>query len=173
MRGRRVAGLASFVFLLAGAAGVASAQDSSPWNLGVAAVGVQYDLVGTGNAPGIALRATRDLTTHVVLETRSLFAWPGQQSGASTLFVPEAQLQYRWNVARLSPYVGGGAGLAMTKSHVRTDWDPTFSLSAGSGIRLTERFGLVGELRIRGIERRFAASTAEWSVGAAWQLPSL
>jgi hypothetical protein len=156
--------------LLAG--GSASAQDYSRWNVGVAAVGVQYDLSGVGNAPGVAIRASRDLTPHLVLETRGLLAWPDQQSGPSTFFVPEAQLQYRWNVARFSPYVGGGGGVAMVKSPFRTEWDSTLSVSAGTGVRLSERVGITGELRLRGIEPRFTGSTAEWSLGMAWRLPS-
>ena len=160
----------SFAFLLA--CGSASAQDSPRWNVGVAAVGVQYDLSGVGNAPGVAVRAGRDVTPKLVLELRGLLAWPDLQSGPSTFFVPEAQLQYRWNVARFSPYVGGGGGVAMVKSPFRTEWDPTFSVSAGTGVRLTERVGVIGELRLRGIERRFTGSTAEWSLGMAWLLPS-
>jgi hypothetical protein len=167
----RVVGFLSCAFILVCAHGSASAQDFSRWDVGLNAVVVQYDLVGVGNAPGVAFRASRDLTRHVVLEAQSLLAWPEQQSGPSTLFVPEAQLQYRWNVARFSPYVGGGAGLALTQSPVRTDWDSTLSASVGTGIRLTERVGLKGELRLRGIDR-FAASTAEWSLGMAWRLPS-
>ena len=166
----RVLGLLSFAFLLA--VGSASAQDSPRWNVGAAVVGVQYDLSGVGNAPGVAVRASRDVTRTLVLETRGLLAWPEQQSGRSTFFVPEAQLQYRWHVARFSPYIGAGGGVAMVKSPFRTEWDPTFSVSAGTDVSLTERVGLIGELRLRGIERRFTGSTAEGSLGMAWRLPS-
>lgn len=60
----------------------------------------------------------------------------------------------------------------MVKSPFRTEWDPTFSVSAGTDVSLTERVGLIGELRLRGIERRFTGSTAEGSLGMAWRLPS-
>ncbi len=160
----------SFVMIV-GVASAASAQEPGRWEFGTAAAVVQYDLVGVGNAPGFAVRAARDLSTHIVLETRGLVAWPEQRSGRSTLFVPEAQIQYRWNIARFSPYVGAGGGLAMVRSHIRTNWDSTLSVAGGTGIRLTDRVGVMGELRLRGIDS-FAASTAEWSVGMTWRLPA-
>jgi opacity protein-like surface antigen len=148
-----------------------SAQEAARWNFGLGPSLVQYDLVGVGNTPGVAVRAARDLSPHVVLETRGLFAWPDQTSGRSTMFIPEAQLQYRWNIARFSPFVGGGAGFARVSSPVRTDWDTTLSLAGGTGIRLTDRMGVIGELRLRGIDN-FAASTAEWTVAMTWRLPT-
>ena len=95
-----------------------------------------------------------------MVEVRALFAKPEQQSGSSTLFAPEAQLQYRWNVARVSPYVGGGVGLAANASPLRTDWDPTLSFAVGTGVRLNDRLDLIGELRLRGIEWRFVGNDA-------------
>ena len=148
------------------------AQESARWDVGVAASIVNYDLSGVGTTPGVVVRASRDLTPHVVLEARGLFARPDQQSGPSTFLAPEAQVQYRWNVARFTPYVGAGAGFAMNKSPVRTAWDPTISFAAGTGIRLTERVALTGELRLRGVETRFTGTTAEWATGLAWRLPA-
>ena len=161
------------MFFIAVAAAPASlwAQDASRWDVGVAGSVVQYDLSGVGNAPGVVVRASRDLTPHVVFEARGLLAWPEQQSGPSTFFVPEVQLQYRWNVARFSPYVGGGGGFARNSSPFRTDWDTTLSLAAGTSVRLTEQMAVTGELRLRGVDR-FAGSTAEWTAGLAWRLPS-
>lgn len=171
MRLRSMA-VCSFLFALAGAPAAALAQDASPWDFGAPAVGVQYDLSGVGNTPGLALRASRDVSNHVALELRGLFAKPDQQSGPSTFVVPEVQVQYRWRVARITPYVGAGGGLALVKSPFRTDWDSTVSVAAGTGVRLTDRVGMLGELRLRGIERRFTGSTAEWSLGMTWRLPS-
>ena len=170
MRSRRFA-VVAFVIAVAGAPASSWAQEASRWDVGIGAAVVQYDLAGVGNAPGFVVRASRDLTPHVVLEARGLLAWPEQQSGPSTFFVPEVQLQYRWNVARFSPYVGGGGGFARTSSPFRSDWDTSLSLAAGTAIRLTERAALIGELRLRGVDR-FAGSTAEWTAGMAWRLPS-
>lgn len=168
---RRLA-VASFVVAVASAPASLRAQEPSRWDVGVAASIVNYDLSGVGTTPGLVVRASRDLTPHVVLETRGLFAWPDQQSGPSTFLAPEVQLQYRWNIARFSPYVGAGGGFAMNRSPFRTDWDPTISFAAGTGMRLTEGVGLTGEFRLRGVETRFTGTTAEWSVGMAWRLPS-
>ena len=164
--------LFSFAFALA-VAGVSTAHaQGSSWDFAVSGARVDYDLSGTGTAPGLAVRSTRDLTPNVRIELGGLFAKPQQQFGPSTLFMPEAQLQYRWNAGRLSPYVGGGVGVAMDKTDFRTDWDPTVSFSIGTGVRLTERVALTGEFRLRGHEWRFVGTTSELSAGLTWRLPS-
>jgi hypothetical protein len=156
------------------AAGVSPvAAQSSPWgDLAVSAVRVDYDLSGVGTAPGLAIRTTRDLSSNVSLEVGGLFAKPGQQFGPSTLFMPEAHVRYRWNTARVTPYVGGGLGTALVKSSFHTDWDPTLSVAAGTGVRLTDRLGLTGEFRLRGHEWRFTGTTTEVSAGLAWRFPA-
>jgi hypothetical protein len=165
--------LLAFVFLLsASAASPALAQDKSWGDIAVSAVGMEYDLSGVDTASGLAVRTTHDLTSHVVLEFRGLFAKPDQQFGPSTLFVPEAQIQYRWNVARLSPFVGVGGGAALVKSPLVTNWDPTLSFSGGAGVRVTDQLGVVGEIRLRGVGQRFTGSIAEWGLGLAWRLPA-
>jgi hypothetical protein len=162
-----------FVFAVAVAgASTAQAQGAGWGDLAISAVRLDYDLSGVGNAPGVAVRARRDLSSHVRLEIGGLFAKPDQQFGQSTLLVPEAQLQYRWGMGRLSPYVGGGIGAAFVKSDVHTNWDPTLSVAVGTGVRLTERLGVTGEFRLRGHQWRFTGTTAELSAGLAWRLPS-
>jgi hypothetical protein len=126
-------------------------------------------LSGVGTTPGVAVRATRDVSPHVALEVRGLYARPSQQFGSSTLFIPEAQVQFRWNVARFAPYVGVGTGAALVTSPLVTDWDPTISFSGGTAVRITEQLAVLGELRLRGIEWRFTGSTAEVSAGLAWR----
>ena len=164
--------IVSIVFALA-AAGVSTAHAQSAWgDLTVSAARIDYDLSGTGTAAGVAVRATRDLTSNVRIEFGGLFAKPQQQFGPSTLFAPEAQLQYLWDAGRVSPYVGGGIGAAVVKSAFDTAWDPTLSVAAGTGVRLTERLGVTGEFRFRGHEWDFVGTTAEISAGLAWRLPS-
>ena len=156
----------------------ASAQDSSWGALSVTAGRIDFDLSGTGQTNGWAVRTTRDFTPHVSLELRGLFARPCQQfqdckgEGPATLFVPEAQLQYRWAMGRVEPFVGAGLGMSALKSSLRTEWDPTVSFSAGTGVRVTDRLSLLGEVRLRGHEFRFTGSTAEINAGLSWRLPS-
>jgi hypothetical protein len=158
------------VFVIAGAS-TAGAQGS--WgDLAVSVGRMDYDLSGTGHAPSFAVRATRDLSSNVALEFGGVFAKPNQQFRVSTLFMPEAQIRYRWNVGRVSPYVGGGLGAALVKSFFHTDWDPTLSVAGGTGVRLTDRVAVTGELRIRNHEWAFSGTTTELSAGLAWRLPS-
>jgi opacity protein-like surface antigen len=157
--------------LVAVSASTVRAQEG--WSdLTVSAARIDYDLSGTGGAAGLAVRTTRDLTSHVRLEFGGLFAKPEQQFGPSTLFMPEAQLQYRWGVGRFSPYVGGGVGAALVKSDFHSDWDPTLSVAVGTGVRLTDRLGVTGEFRLRGHQWDFVGTTSEISAGLAWRFPS-
>lgn len=155
--------------LLLSIAAAARAQEGS-WRMAASGVIVQYDLSGTGNAPGVAFGVARDLPANLAVQVRALYARPEQQFGPSTLFVPEAQIQRRWHLARVSPFVGAGLGVATQTSPLRTEWDPTVSVGGGAGVSLTDRHELIGELRLRGIEWRFTGSTAEWSLGLAWKL---
>jgi opacity protein-like surface antigen len=149
----------------------ARAQESFG-DLNVSFARLDYDLAGTGNAPALAVRTTHSLTSNVRLEVGALFAKPEQRFGPSTLFAPEAQLQYRWNIGRVAPYVGGGIGAALVKTDFASDWDPTYSVAGGAAVRLTERLAATGELRIRVHEWRGAGTTTEISAGLAWRLPS-
>ena len=150
----------------------AQAHDSSWGDLAVSGVRVDYDLSGVGNAPGLAIRATRHVTSNVSLEVGGLLSKPTQQFGPSTLFVPEALLRYRWNAGRMSPYVGGGLGAALVRSDFHSDWDPTLSVAVDTGVRLTDRVGATAEFRVRGHEWRFVGTSTELSAGLVWRLPS-
>ena len=168
--GSRVIVLFAFVFVAAGVSG-ANAQDSS-WRLGVSMSRMDYDLSGTGNAPALAVRAVRDLSSNVSLEVGGTYAKPSQQFGSSTLFMPEAHVHYNWTAGRVSPYAGGGIGTALRTAPFLTDWDPTLSAAGGAAVRLTDSLSLTGEFRLRGHEWRFAGTTTELGVGLAWRLPT-
>jgi hypothetical protein len=170
MRSRIIAVSVFALSLIVGESSTASAQSPAWGDLTVSAVSLNYDLSGNGIVPAFAVRMTRDLSPHVSLEMGGVFATPAMQFGSSTLFMPEAQVRYRWNLGRLSPYVGGGFGASMVDSSFHTDWDPTLSASVGTAVRLNDRLAVNGEFRLRGHEWRFAGSTAEFSAGLAWRL---
>jgi hypothetical protein len=161
--------LCAFVFFAAGAA-TAHAQDS-PWRLSASMTRMDSELSGTGHAPALAVRAVRDLFSNVSLEVGGTYSKPNQLR-TSTLFMPEVQLHYNWNVGRVSPYAGGGIGTAMRTALFVTDWDPTLSAAGGAAVRLTDRLSLTGELRLRGHEWQFAGTTTELGVGLTWRLPT-
>ena len=133
---------------------------------------VQFDLSGTGTAPGMTIRASRALTAHVAIEGSLPVAWPTQDFGGSKLFAPEAHLQYHWLAGSFRPYVGGGAGVAWTDRGIfgNSDANVTLSVAAGTRFDITDRLSVLGELRLRGIDTNFAGSTAEWIGGVSWRI---
>ena len=164
-----------FAFVIC-AAPAAQAQGALQ-DIKLSASAIDFDLSGTGKTTGVVASVTRTLTPHVALELRSVFARPCQQfqsckdAGPATLIAPEAQVQYRWSAGRLEPYVGAGLGASMLRSAVHTDWDPTMSFAAGTGVRLTDRLAVTGEVRLRGHGWRATGTTAEIAAGLAWRLP--
>ena len=162
------------IAIAAGALGASTAEaQESPWgDLRVSAARIDFDLSGTGSAAGLAVRTSRELFPNIRLEFGGTFARPDQQFGPSTLFAPEAQLQYHWTTGRFEPYAGGGLGAALVTSDFQDDWDPTLSMAVGTTVRLTERVGVTGEFRLRGHEWDFTGTTAELSAGVAWRFGS-
>ena len=155
------------------AAGVRNAHAQAAQNSITVGVGaVQFDLSGTGTAPGLTIRGARALTNHLVLEGSLPVSWPTQDFGGSKLYAPEAHLQYHWQAGSFRPYVGGGAGFAWTDAGIFGNGDVNLTLSAAVGTKfaLTDRVALLGELRLRGIKHNFAGSTAEWIGGISWRL---
>ncbi len=166
--------VAIFFIVALAVAGVSMTHAQQPaWgDITVSGARIDYDLSGTGNAPGFAVRTTRAFSSNVSLEFGGIFAKPEQQFGPSTVFMPEALLRYTWNVGPVSPYVGGGLGAAMVKSDFRTDWDPTYAVASGATVWLTNRVGVNGEFRLRAHEWHAVGTTAELSGGLTWRLPS-
>lgn len=171
--------------ILISTASLAQAQNSSWGDLAVSTGRMDFDLNGTGHTHGVAVRAKRHFSPHLALEVGGVFArycgyrsvsggecLPSQQEGTTSLFMPEAQLQYRWNMGRVSPYVGGGMGLSRRGGLNTSRWDPTFSAAVGSAVYLTDRLGITGEFRLRGHETRFTGTTNEISAGLVWRFPS-
>jgi hypothetical protein len=131
----------------------------------------EFDLSGVGTARGVTLRASRALTDHVAIEGSLPMAWLNEDFGKSRLFAPEAQLQYHWRVRAFRPYVGGGAGMAWRDRGVlgHSSLNLTLSVAGGTRVDLTDRLALVGEVRLRGVERDFAGSTTDITTGVSWR----
>jgi hypothetical protein len=64
-----------------------------------------------------------------------------------------------------SSVVGGGQTVLANRN-------PTLSVAAGTGVRLTDRVGLTGEFRLRGHEWRFTETTTDLSNGLVWRFAS-
>jgi len=78
----------SFAFaLVISTASTTQAQTSGWGALSISAARIDYDLSGTGRAPGFAIRTTRDLSPNVALEFGGVFAKLEQPLGTSPLFM--------------------------------------------------------------------------------------
>jgi hypothetical protein len=161
--------VAAAVLVFAGS-GAASAQEfAARHSFSVTAGAANFDLSGTGTTLGIGIRATRALTPHVALESGLLFARPDLQGGRATLILPEAHLQYHWRFGSVAPYAGGGLGFAH-QSREGSASATNLALSAAGGARayLNDRMAVLGEFRLRGIERDFSGTIAEFMGGMSF-----
>lgn len=147
------------------------AQEHTPARneIGVGFGAMDFDLSGTGTTWVTTFRATRALTDHLALEGGVSLARPQQQSDRVLFVVPEAQLQYFWQVGRVRPYGGGGVGFAYRDSDVyAAKVNLTLLAAGGARVDLSNTTALFGEMRLRGIGHDFGASTAEWFSGVIW-----
>jgi hypothetical protein len=131
---------------------------------------MDYDFQGVGKTMPLGIRATRTLTGGLSLELGTTIARPDETFGTSTFAAPEARLQYAWRFGRVSPFVAGGGGVsATTRPLLGARWRMTLLGGGGARIDLTDRLYAVGEMRLRGVSRKFGASTAEWLGGIGWR----
>jgi opacity protein-like surface antigen len=142
-----------------------AAQHSLTAGLGV----FNYDLSGTGNDAGVFGRGTMALTRGLAVEGNLLLGWPEQQFGASRITAADAHLQYHWRLGRVRPFAGGGLGFLLTRSDVVSKNQFTLSAAAGARVDLSDRWSVLGEFRLRGVDE-FAGSTAELLGGLSYRL---
>jgi hypothetical protein len=100
-----------------------------------------------------------------------LFARPNLQGGGrANLFAPEVHLQYHWRFGKVAPYAGGGIGFG----HQSRDGSSVTNLALSTAgcvcAYFNDRVAVIGEFRLRGIERDFAGTTAEWMGGFSFDL---
>jgi Outer membrane protein beta-barrel domain len=149
-----------------------SAQEAAARNTISATAGaLNFDLSGTGTTVGVAVRGTRALTPHIALETGVLFARPDLQGGGrATLFAPEVHLQYHWRAGMFAPYAGGGIGFGHQSRDGANATNLALSAAGGPRAYVTPRMAVIGEFRLRGLERDFSGTTAEVMGGLSFDL---
>jgi len=161
--------------LVVGAASTALAQDGRPsqapprprYAAALVAGASQFDLSGTGTTPVVGARVEAEVTSWLIAEGALGVIRPTEQFSRPALFtIPEAQLQVQWRAHGVRPYLGAGGGWVIASG------GSTGTLSGAGGVRVAvpkTRIDARGELRVRGIGASFTASTAEWTLGAAYR----
>jgi hypothetical protein len=144
----------------------ASAQEEPPARNASFAVGLlQYDLVGNGLAPMLALRVGTPVSSVLVLEGALAAGRPEQAGASSTLIIPEAQLQLSLPFTNFRPFFGLGFGVAFDlNSPTGSSTDMTISGSLGVRTWISDRTGVVAEYRGRGIGIDFAGTSSEYTI---------
>lgn len=167
----RGAAVAALVLLAAAAPRAAAAQDYL-LSSGLALSGgvADYELTGSGQTAIVALRADAELRRWLVGELGLSALRPRETLPSRlTYVVPEAQLQLQLRAAAFRPYVGAGGGWFYAIGPNRRS-QSALSASASAGVRIglpDVRFGLQGEVRLRGIDREFSRKVAEATAGLA------
>lgn len=151
---------------------VARAQDAAAAQptLTISGGVMDFDLSGTGQTWVAGVRFIRPFTSHLAIEIGTSYARPEQDFGETTLFAPDFHLQYHWKIGPVRPFIGAGAGFVHISGPFDVDdTDPTFSAAGGLRVDIGPRASLFGEMRVRGHERGFVATTAEWSGGLSFR----
>lgn len=133
----------------------------------------QFELEGSGFAPMVAVRAGMPIGSVLLVEGNLVAARPEQDTGTSTVLIPEAQLQLDLPFTRILPYMGLGTGAVLDlrgSDGGGTKADFTISGSIGLRTWFGESVGLVVEFRARGMGVDFEGTSAEYTAGAAWKL---
>jgi hypothetical protein len=161
---RTAAVLIGIVALIAAPAG-ARAQTRVALMRGVG----EYDLSGVDSGNVTALRVSRDLRSFLALEAGVSQIRLDEDIGEADLYQPEVQLQLQLPLGPVTPYLGGGAGMAFAFSDTAED-DTDVTLNAGAGLRiaLPFRLGLVVDGRLRTFGTRFTASGADAAIGLSY-----
>ena len=129
---------------------------------------MDYDLQGVGQTVPFTLRVTKGLTQRLSLEFGATVARPSETFGRTTFATPEVRAVYAWRLGRVSPFVAGGGGFSVRRSAfplIQDKWQSTLTAGGGARFHFNERAYGIGEMRLRGITKQFAASTAEWLGG--------
>lgn len=145
--------------------GAARAQSVSEFSVGGGIM--DYDLSGVGQTLTLNARAVAPLSRTFVLEPGILWANPDLQGGGeATLLIPEVQLQARFPLGVVTPYLGAGVGAALAFADDRDDeYEAAFSGGAGLRIDAGGLLGFVLDARVHGFGTDFSGSTSELTLG--------
>jgi hypothetical protein len=116
----------------------------------------------------MAVRGTWAVRSNLGVEAGGLLTRYDSAPDATTLFIPEVQLQYHWRARSVVPYVGGGVGMAWRQHH--GGGTTALSLSGAGGLRVpvSEGVALLAEVRVR----HFGRHAVEVMGGASFRLGS-
>ena len=134
---------------------------------------MDYDMSVVGQANVFSGRLGVRLGSVLGLEAYGGYAAVEEEDlGTTRLYMPEAQIQARWPLGRISPFVGAGAGLIVAESYdpaIGTDSEVTFSAAGGLTADVGSRMLLLGDVRLRGVGPRMAGATGDLNVGVGFR----
>lgn len=164
--------LAALIVAIAPLSAVAQQPDLPRMQLAATIGQTEYDFSDVGTATVFGGRAGFWLNRLVGIEAQLGRASLDPNAGNAALYFPEAQLQLRWPVWRVTPYLGAGAGAIIADSRdpqIATESEISFSASGGIGAELASRVMVIAEARLRGAGTRFTGSTGDLNVGLGYR----
>jgi hypothetical protein len=115
-----------------------------------------------------AVRGTWAVTSNLGIEAGGLLTRYDSAPDATTLMIPEMQLQYHWRARSVVPYMGGGVGVAWRRHHGAATATLSFSGAGGVRFPVSDRVAMLGEVRVRHFDRH----AVEIMGGASFRLGS-
>jgi hypothetical protein len=134
--------------------------------LGIAAGPSPYDLAGTGTGTAVAgFLAWRPARGLVIEPGFTVFSYRSQFDERTNLLLPEVSFQGELALGAFRPFLGGGAGGAVALSGVPST-SVTLHAVGGARVDLGQRWGLLGEMRIRAVHP-WTGNTVDFLFGAS------
>ncbi len=130
-----------------------------------------YDLSGTGTAHGaMAGFSWRPLSRILVVEPGVSLLTEGIEGEPRSWWAfPEVSVQAEASLGRARPYLGAGTGAAYETRAGLSWWEWTLHGAAGLRLDLNDRWGMRGELRLRGVDP-WGGSVAAFGLGVTRRL---
>lgn len=142
--------------------------------IGISAGPMRYSLNSSATGIAAAVYSRHSLSRslaytiagHEVIHSSSVDVPPFQYHTTDMVVFPEMRLELSGRLGPVSPFVGGGAGVAI-KIEGHEFGGGSLHATSGIRIRVRGRYSLAGAVTLRSV-RPFRGHTAEFQIGLEW-----
>lgn len=159
---------ATCFLVLAAAPRVRAQQEGPPSELSAMLGASNYHFPGddTGTGPSLTVGLTLPLNRRTLFLEPSLsfLRFTTEFGHHSTWMFPELTLQAQQHLGGVRPYLGVGLGTGTVGLSGPTHWKFTMLALGGARVRLSGRWGVRGEVRVRSVDP-WKGRTADFNLG--------